>query len=113
WQAFRRPDAPGEQRTREQAGADALVAMAKAALDAGTAPSRHGVRPHVSVLLDWRAIAADAGVGQGTLTGPLPLDQIRRLLADCDVAPLLLDRPGVALEAGEAVRTVPAGLRRL
>lgn len=110
--AFRRPNAPDEQRSSEQAGADALVAMARAALDAGTAPASRRVRPHVTVTIDWQTVLRDAGVPEGAWTGPLPVHEIRRLLADCGVSRLLTDPNGAALEAGQAVRDVPVGLTR-
>ncbi len=110
--AFRRPDGRGEHRTAEQATADALVDMARAALRAGDAAERHGVRPHVTVTLDWRTILEGHGVVDTTWLGPLPYAEVRRLLADCGVARLLVDADGVPLEAGEQVRTVPAGLWR-
>ena len=111
-QAFRRMDAPGECRTPEQATADAVVDLAKAALRAGEAPSRHGVRPHVSVTIPWEALLRRAGVAKTRWSGPVPFGEVLRLLADCGVSRLLTDANGVPMEAGEAVRTVPAGLYR-
>ena len=55
---------------------------------------------------------ATAGVVETTWLGPLPFAEIRRLLSDAGVARLLIDPAGVPLEAGEDVRTVPAGLWR-
>jgi hypothetical protein len=111
-QAFRRPDAPDERRTPEQATADAVVAMAAAALRAGEAPTVRGVRPHVTVSIDYEDVLRRAGVAETRWSGPLPTEEIRRLLADCGVSRLLLDARGVALEAGEEVRNVPAGVAR-
>ncbi len=121
--AFRSPDAAGVDRTAAQRTADAMVELARAALRAGQAPTVHGVRPHVSVTIDYAAILADAAVveqgGQTaaqvvetTWAGPLPFAEIRRLLADAGVSRLLVDPDGVALEAGAQVREVPAGLWR-
>jgi len=86
--------------------------MARAALAAGEAPANRGVRPHVTVVVDWEAIAAQAGVAEAAWMGPLPFLEIRRLLADCDVGRLIVDADGLPMEAGQAVRTVPAGLWR-
>ena len=110
--AFRRPDAPGEHRTTEQASADAFIAMLQAALDAGKAPTTRAVRPHVTVHLDWETILAQSGVTHTRWSGPLPFGEIRRLLADCGVSRLITDARGVPLEAGAEVRTVPAGTSR-
>lgn len=111
--AFRRPDAPGEHRTPVQATADAMVDLAKAALDGGDAPSSRGVRPHVQVTVPWQAILADHGVAEASWSGPMPFTEIRRLLSDCGVGRLLVDPDQVPVEAGKAVRTVPAGLSRI
>jgi hypothetical protein len=110
--AFRRPDAPGESRAPEQATADAFVAMARAALRAGEAPTQHGIRPHVAVTIDHEAVLQQAGVAETSWSGPVPFAEVRRLLADCGVARLLVDSRGVPVEAGEEVRTVPAGVAR-
>ena len=122
-EAFRQPDPPGVHRTAEQRTADAVVELARAALRAGEAPTVHGVRPHISVLLDHEAILADAAaVADGQLgapvvadtpwMGPLPFAEIRRLLADAGVARLLVDPNRVPVEAGAETRNVPAGLWR-
>jgi hypothetical protein len=89
--AFRRPDAPGITRTPEQATADAIVDMAAAALRAAEAPATHGIRPHVTVDLDYEALLRQAGVAETVWMGPLPFAEIRRLLADCGVSRLLVD----------------------
>ncbi len=122
-EAFRRPDPPGVHRTAPQRTADAVVELARAALRAGDAPTVHGVRPHVSVLIDHAALLADArAVADGQIgapvvvdtpwLGPLPFAEVRRLLADAGVSRLLVDPDRVPLEAGEEVRNVPAGLWR-
>jgi hypothetical protein len=111
--AFRRPDGPGERRSSEQATADAFIDICRAALKAAVAPTDHGVRPYVSVLLPYRALLEQAGVVEVEGAGPLPFAEVRRLLADCGVSRLLTDPRGVALEAGEQVRSVPAGVRRI
>ncbi len=110
--AYRRPDEPGEHRRPEQRTAEAMVEMARAALRAGDAPEQHGVRPHVTVMVDWATVLADGGVAETTWLGPVPYAEVRRLLADCGVGRLLVDPDGVPVEAGEEVRTVPAGLWR-
>ena len=122
-EAFRAPDPPGVHRTAGQRTADAVVELARAALRAAEAPTVHGVRPHVSVLLDHEAILADAeAVADGQCgapvvvdtpwMGPLPFAEIRRLLADAGVSRLLVDPDRVPVEAGAETRNVPAGLWR-
>ena len=112
-EAFRRHNLPGEHRTPEQATADALVDACDAALRSAEAPTDHGVRPYVSVTIDWQTLLEGAGVAEVEGAGPLPFPEVRRLLADCGVSRLLTDPRGVAVEAGEQVRNVPAGLVRV
>jgi hypothetical protein len=110
--AFRRPDPPGITRSPEQATADAIVDMAAAALRAGEAPAKHGIRPHVTSDINYQTILAQAGVAETVWMGPLPFGEIRRLLADCGVSRLLVDPDEVPVEAGPETRNVPNGLWR-
>lgn len=111
--AFRAYEGPDDTRSPEQRTADALVTAFRVALDAGEAPARHGVRPHVLVTIDYQTILEDAGVADLGWGGPIPYAEVRRLLADAGVSRLLTDPRGLPLEAGEASRAVPAGLYRL
>jgi hypothetical protein len=111
--AFRRMDAEGEHRTAEQATADAVVAMARAALDAGTASRQHGARPHVIVLSDRETVLRERqGAVDTSFSGPLPADEALRVLDDAHVSQLLCDTRGIPVAASEKVRTVPAGVYR-
>lgn len=111
--AFRVYDGPDDTRSPGQRTADALVTALRVALDAGEAPSEHGVRPHVMVTIDYQTILEGAGVAELGWAGPTPYAEVRRLLADAGVSRILTDPRGLPLEAGEAVRSVPAGLYKL
>ncbi|MEX2324342.1 MAG: DUF222 domain-containing protein, partial [Nitriliruptoraceae bacterium] len=115
-QAYRVADpaggAVGTSRTPEQATADALVDVCRAALDHRDAPHKHGVRPQVIVTIDYETLLAQSGTVGTPNMGSLPFAEVRRLLVDAGVARILTDPKGVPLEAGEQVRTVPAGLWR-
>jgi hypothetical protein len=110
--AFRRPDTPGEGRSPDQACADALVAALQAALDAQHAPADRGSRPQVVVTLDYTTLLREQGVAELDGIGPVPFDEVRRLLADAQVCRILTDPDSVPVEAGQAVRNVPIGLYR-
>lgn len=109
--AFRKVDRSGNA---EQATWDALERICRTALDAGTAPRNRNVRPHVLVTVPEPVAADRDGTGRGVAetawSGPLPYQEVRRILSDADVSRVLIDAAGLPLEAGAAVRTVPAGL---
>ncbi|HSK22718.1 MAG TPA: DUF222 domain-containing protein, partial [Egicoccus sp.] len=110
--AFRRPDSPGEHRTPDQATADAVVAMAEAALAAAAAPHQHGVRPHVVVTVSEESVARGRGAADTVWSGPLPFGEVDDTLDDSAVCRLVHDARGVPTEASEGVRTVPVGVYR-
>ncbi len=113
FQAFRRPDTPDEHRTHEQAGADAFEQLCEAALRGGDAPTDHGVRPHVIVVVEEADLGEPAGVARLAHSAQtVTAGSIGHLLDDCSLSRLVRDAPGTPLEASEAVRTVPAGLWR-
>jgi hypothetical protein len=116
--AFRRPDAPGEQRTPDQRGADAFEQLCATALATDEAPTRHGSSPQVIVMIDADelarldedpagVVASFASSGQ-PITGP----QFRHLLQDCQLVRMVVDADAVPIEVSTTVRTVPAGLWR-
>jgi hypothetical protein len=114
--AFRSPDAPGQRRSADARTWDAFVAMCRAALDAGAAPTDRGVKPHVLVMVHEPVLADRDGSGNGpseTLwSGPLPWSETRRILADCGVSRVLLDARSLPVEASAGVRSVPAAVRK-
>ncbi|MFP4149624.1 MAG: DUF222 domain-containing protein, partial [Nitriliruptoraceae bacterium] len=111
FQAFRRPNTPDEHRTPEQASADAFEQLCEAALRSGSAPTVHGVRPHVIVVIDEDQLDRDTGVARLAHSAqPVTTAAIGHLLADATVSRLVRGLPGTPLEASEGSRTVPAGL---
>lgn len=114
--AHRRPDAPDQRRNAGQRTWDALVDLCRSVLDAGTAPTDRGVRPHVLVTVAEPVVADRDGSGNGLArtpwADPLPFSEVRRLLADASVSRVLLDASSLPVEAGVAVRTVPAAVRK-
>jgi hypothetical protein len=58
--AFGPPGGTEDTRTAAQRRMDGLTAACQAALDSGTAGTRHGAAPHLSVLVDEQTLAAAA-----------------------------------------------------
>lgn len=111
--AFRRFDAPDEPRTVEQRNADAFLQLCEVALKAEQAPTKHGARPHVVVLVRAEDLDGGAGAARFGHSGqPVNLAQARRLFSDSIVSRLVLAADGTPIEASAGVRTVPAGLFR-
>jgi len=87
--AFTRPDAAGEHRTREQAAADGFGQLCGAALKTEVAPTQHGTRPQVLVSIDAEQLAAalqpdSTGFGTFVWSGqPVTSRELGHLLDDC------------------------------
>jgi Domain of unknown function (DUF222) len=75
-EAFSPPGGQGDGRTAAQRRMDGLVAACKAALDAGTAPERHGAAPHITVLVKDETLAQATAQAPGDRTAPGPADPI-------------------------------------
>lgn len=111
--AFTAPDQPGERRLPEQRTADALVAVCRAALDSGSAPTSHGVKPHLvlSVEAENLTTADGAPIAEAQWTGPVLWPAVRRMLDDCGLSWIAVGKD-LPLAVTEEVRTVPVALLR-
>jgi hypothetical protein len=81
---------PDDPRSTRQLRADALVDIAKLALDSGVEPDLGKERPHLSVVIDEQALLS--GIGTATLpwTGAaVPAGAVRRWACDAQVTPVL------------------------
>ena len=111
--AFRKPDTPGEHRTPDQRNADAFEQLCEVALRAGEAPTQHGVRPHLLVIVEEAELLRGDGTARLAHSGqPITMSSLQHLLSDCEVSRLVRDAAGTPIEASEGVRTVPRGLWR-
>lgn len=116
--AFTRPDVAGEHRTPEQRAADGFEQLCAAALRTDAAPSQHGARPQVLVVMDAEQLAhheqgAGTGAARFARSGqPVTTTELGPLLGDCHLVRVVLDAERTPIEVSEAVRTVPAGLWR-
>jgi Domain of unknown function (DUF222) len=113
--ALSAPDPAGtEARTPAQRRADALVELARRALDWGELPDRGGERPHLAVTVPLETLmgepaapGADLDWG-GVITGAAAL----RLACDCKVHRVITDGKSQVLDVGRATRVPSAALRR-
>lgn len=107
----------GDTRSHAERQGDALVALARAALDGGGLPDVRGERPHVRVTIDWQALCAARGapgVAGGELgwAGPITPETARRLACDAGVVRVITGPDGLPLDAGRSQRTASAAIRR-
>jgi Domain of unknown function (DUF222) len=136
-EAFSPPGGSEDRRTAAQRRMDGLTAACQAALDSGTAKSRHGALPHLTILLDAQDgshghVQADnpgptdadaqsghtsdppaigpglARTGHGTL---LTARQILSLACRAEIS-LIRWRDGLPLDVGRRYRTETPALRR-
>jgi len=105
----------GDERTRAQRQADALVQLADNQLAAGQLPVMRTVKPHVVVTLDADDLAAE-GTGPGTAaTGfgtAISAARARWLACDSEVSRIVMGPDGTPLDVGRAHRVVTPALRR-
>jgi hypothetical protein len=104
-----------DDRTPAQRRADALIELARVALDAGGLPASAGERPHLLVTVDATALVTASG--SAALSGavrdmPIPGVTAARLSCDALVTPLWVEG-GVPVDVGRTTRLVSSRLRRL
>jgi hypothetical protein len=105
--------AAGDPRSARQRRADALVMLARGALDGGGLPRVGGRLPHLSLTASVELLAGLPGQAAGHLEWslPIPLETVRRLACDVALTTVLVDHDGEPLDVGRSRRLVPAPLR--
>ena len=107
----------GDRRGHAERQGEAVVRLARRALDRGELPDVRGERPHVRVTIDWQALCAERGapgVSGGSLgrAGPICPETARRLACDAGVVRLITGPDGLPLDVSRAIRTATAAIRR-
>ncbi len=104
---------PGDERSPAQQRADALVELARHALDAGL-PETAGERPHLTVTIALETLEARAGAPAATATwgGPIPGEAARRLACDAKISRVITAGASQPLDLGRTTRVVTPALRR-
>ena len=116
------PDAPGcelETDPRDHGARlfDALVEVARHALDTACVPSSHGARPRIAITLDFASLATGVGrdpAAEATTDDGLRLSvaAVRRLACDADLIPVCLGTDGEVLDVGRTARLITPALWR-
>jgi hypothetical protein len=105
----------GDERTRAQRQADALVQLADTAVSTGAVPVLRTVRPHVAVRIDLADLADPAtGAAAGTLGSGAVISAARARWLACDggIARVVFGPDGIPLDVGREARMVSGHLRR-
>ncbi|MGY1748773.1 DUF222 domain-containing protein [Modestobacter sp. SYSU DS0511] len=105
----------GDERTRAQQQADALVQLCDNQLAAGSLPTLRTVKPHVVVgvdLDDLAAPATSAGAAQMGFGARISAARARYLACDGSISRIVMGPDGVPLDLGRDHRVVTPGLRR-
>jgi len=105
-------DGTPDPRTPARRRADALVELARRALDAATMATSRGARPHLAITanLDTLLALPGAPAAETAWGGPITAQTLRRLACDAGVSLLLTDQHGVPLHVGREARTVTPGI---
>ncbi|MEA5055901.1 MAG: DUF222 domain-containing protein [Propionicimonas sp.] len=110
-------DPEAEYLTPAMRRADGLLAMVNHHTQQALAPVNGGDRPRISILLSYDKLhktAHDNGLLSATLAGtgePVPAGELRRLLCDADLLPVVLGGPSEILDLGRAQRFVTPAQR--
>ncbi|WP_041938763.1 HNH endonuclease signature motif containing protein [Frankia alni] len=106
-------DGTPDRRSPTRRRADALLDLTTRALGAATLPQSGGVRPHLTITIDWNTLLATGTTPATTDWGlPLPHSVLTRLSCDADITRIILNPAGVPLDIGRSTRVVPPQLRR-
>jgi hypothetical protein len=93
-------------RAPEQRVGDGVAAIIQLAANAGDAPARGGVKPHLTVTLDYRVLAEQVGTATLEDGSTLAAATVRRLACDAQVIPMVLGSDSVPLDVGREHRLV-------
>jgi hypothetical protein len=108
-----KPKGLEDERTARQRRADAVGELAMHAMDQGTLPRRHGVKPHINVTMTLEGLKGELGVPPADLDLSLPISTrtAERIACDCTMSRVLL-ADSMVIDVGRATRTVSAPTMR-
>jgi hypothetical protein len=103
-----------DDRHRDRRLADALVELAKVALDNGAVPQRASQRAHLQVTTSLQTLLGTAGAPAAEMEFSLPISaqMVERLACDCTVTRILLGSDSAVIDVGRSRRVVAGSTRR-
>ena len=108
-----KPKGPEDERTARQRRADAVGELAHHAMEQGTLPRRHSVKPHINLTMTLEGLKGELGVPPADLelSVPISIRTAERLACDCTMSRVLL-ADSMVIDVGRATRTVSAPTMR-
>src|SRR5580700_10336148 len=108
-----KPKGQEDERTARQRRADAVGELAHHAMEQGTLPRRHSVKPHINLTMTLEGLKGERGVPPADLDLSLPISvrTAERLACDCTMSRVLL-ADSMVIDVGRATRTVSAPTMR-
>jgi len=106
------PDPLGRDKSLGERQAEALGAICEHALDDGYLPVEGGERPHISAIIDFEAQRHHARGARLEFGGMTTAAQLRRLLCDAKITPVVLGGAGQPLDVGREKRCVTPAQRK-
>jgi hypothetical protein len=107
------PKGAEDERTAKQRRADAVGELAMHAMEQGTLPRRHSVKPHLNLTMTLEGLKGELGAPPADLDLSLPISihTAERLACDCTMSRVLL-ADSMVIDVGRATRTVSAPTMR-
>jgi hypothetical protein len=108
-----KPKGPEDERSARQRRADAVGELALHAMEQGTLPRRHAVKPHINLTMTLEGLKGELGVPPAGLDLSLPISTrtAERIACDCTMSRVLLS-DSMVIDVGRATRTVSAPTMR-
>lgn len=103
---------PKDPRSPAKRRADALVELARRALNAGTLPVEGTVRPQLGLTVDITELRQHTGVVDLDWGGTVSIQTARRICCDAEVIPIVMRGRSQPLDVGRRQRLVSGPLRR-
>jgi hypothetical protein len=108
-----KPKGSEDERTARQRRADAVGELAMHAMEQGTLPRRHSVKPHINLTMTLEGLKGELGVPPANLDLSLPISvrTAERIACDCTMSRVVL-ADSMVIDVGRATRTVSAPTMR-
>jgi len=108
-----KPKGSEDERTARQRRADAVGELALHAMEQGSLPRRHAVKPHLNLTMTLEGLKGELGVPPAELELSLPISTrtAERLACDCTISRVVL-ADSMVIDVGRATRAVSAPTMR-